>query len=245
MTNRWLVMRFEAPLMAFGGVAIDQLGPVRDYPAASMLTGLIGNALGWHWADGAAHQEMQDRIVFGARSERQESVLVTDSQNAQLAKSDKGWTTSGAPEGRDGASYGAPHRRFRDYHAELSLQVVLRLRPAAAAPTLEDVAEALDRPARPLYLGRKPCLPSRPLLASDADRWVGGSVVHDALRALPGGATPAPATWPVGEGPDTDTPDTGTNVDRITDLADLRNWRSGLHAGSRRVVEGRITPAAP
>ena len=240
MTIRWLVLRFEAPLMAFGGVAIDQLGPVRDYPAASMLTGLIGNALGWHWADGTAHQEMQDRLVFGTRTERQESELVTDSQNAQLAKTDKGWTTTKGPEGRDGASYGAPHRRFRDYHAELSLRVVLRLRPAATAPTLDDVAEALDRPARPLYLGRKPCLPSRPLLASGADRWVEGSVVHDALQALPGGQAPLPATWPVGEGPDT-----GPSVDRITDLADLRNWRSGLHAGSRRVVEGRITPAAP
>ena len=240
VTTRWLVMRFEAPLMAFGGVAIDQIGPVRDYPAASMLTGLIGNALGWHWADGPAHQALQDRLVFGARADRQESVLVTDSQNAQLAKSDKGWTTSGEPEGRAGASYGAPHRRFRDYHADLSLRVVLRLQPADTPPTLDDVADALDKPARPLYLGRKPCLPSCPLLAPGKRRWVVGSAVHDALCALPGSATPLPATWPVGEGPDT-----GEGVDRITDLADLRNWRSGLHAGNRRVVEGRITPAAP
>lgn len=240
MTTRWLVMRFEAPLMAFGGVAIDQIGPVRDYPAASMLTGLIGNALGWHWADGTAHQALQDRLVFGVRSEGQESVLVTDTQNAQLAKSDKGWTTRGEPEGRAGASYGAPHRRFRDYHADLSLRVVLRLRPAETPPTLDEVADALDRPARPLYLGRKPCLPSCPLLAPGARRWVVGTAVHDALRALPESTTPLPATWPVGEGPDT-----GEGVDRITDLADLRNWRSGLHAGSRRVVEGRITPAAP
>ena len=42
MTPRWLVLRFDAPLMAFGSVAVDQVGPVRDFPAASMLTGLIG-----------------------------------------------------------------------------------------------------------------------------------------------------------------------------------------------------------
>ena len=226
--------------MAFGGVAIDQIRPVRDYPAASMLTGLIGNAFGWHWSNSTAHQAMQDRMIFGTRVEQQESVLLTDSQNVQLAKSDKGWTTRGAPEGRDGASYGAPHRRFRDYHADLSARVVLHLRPADTVPTLDDVAEALDRPARPLYLGRKPCLPSCPLLASGTDRWVRGSSVYDALCAIPGSPTPLPATWPVGEGPES-----GQDVDRITDLADLRNWRSGLHAGSRRVVEGRITPATP
>lgn len=239
MTVRWLVMRFEAPLVAFGGVAIDQMGPVRDYPAASMLTGLIGNALGWHWSNGEVHQTMQDRMIFGARMERPESVLLTDTQNAQLASGDKGWTTRGMPEGRDGASYGAPHRRFRDYHAELSLRVVLHLRPADEAPTLDDVAEAIDRPARPLYLGRKPCLPSRPLLACSDDRWVVGATVYEALCAIPGTGGPLPAIWPVGEGPEA-----GDGVDRITDLADLRNWRSGLHAGSRRVVEGRLTPVA-
>lgn len=239
MTMRWLVIRLEAPLMAFGGVAIDQVGPVRDYPAASMLTGLIGNAFGWHWADGATHQAMQDRLVFGARAERQEHTLLTDSQNVQLAKSDKGWTTTGLPEGRAGASYDAPHRRFRDYHADSSLRMVLHLRPADVAPTLDAVAQALDRPARPLYLGRKPCLPSCPLLESGNDRWVVGRSVHEALCAIPGPTMQLPATWPMGEGPDA-----GQGVDRIADLADLRNWRNGLHTGSRRVVEGWITPAA-
>jgi hypothetical protein len=29
-------------------------------------------------------------------------------------------------------------------------------------------------------------------------------------------------------------------VDRVIDLADLRNWRAGTHSGTRRVVEGRV-----
>ena len=45
--HRWLVLRLEAPLLAFGGVAIDQVGVTRDYPAASMLTGLLASALGY------------------------------------------------------------------------------------------------------------------------------------------------------------------------------------------------------
>lgn len=237
VTHRWLVLRFEAPLMAFGGVAIDQVGPVRDFPAASMLTGLIGNAFGWHWSDDIDHQSIQDRLVFAARRER-EGALLTDSQNAKLDKSDKGWTTLGKPEGRDGRTYNAPHRRQRDYHADAALRIVLRLEPADKTPTLEDLASALDRPARPLFLGRKPCLPSAFLLDAEPARWAWGTTAHQALQAVEGGPIPLRSLWPVGQGPEA-----GEGVDRITDLADLRNWRTGLHGGSRRVVEGRVTPA--
>ena len=184
---------------------------------------------------------MQDRLIFAARRER-EGTLLTDTQNAQLAKNDRGWTTRGAPEGRGGASYGAPHRRQRDYHADLSVCVVLRLDPAGEAPTLDALAQAFDRPARPLFLGRKPCLPSRPLLAKEPIRWVTGSTAHEAICAVPGQGGPLRALWPVDQGPATPAHD---GVDRIADLADLRNWRTGLHGGSRRVVEGRVVPATP
>ena len=237
MTRQWLVLRLDAPMMSFGGVAIDQVGPVRAFPAASMLTGLIGNALGWHWSDGATHQATQDRLVFAVRRER-EGLLLTDSQNAQLTKNDRGWTTRGVPEGREGASYSAPHRRLREYHADLSARVVLRLDPAGETPTLEELAQAFDRPARPLFLGRKPCLPSAPLLARDPARWVTGDTAYEALSSVPGGGGRLRALWPVGQGPEG-----GDVVDRIVDLADLRNWHTGLHGGSRRVVEGWITPA--
>ena len=240
MTVRWLVVRFEAPLIAFGGIAVDQIGPVRDFPSASMLRGLIGNALGWHWSDGRAHQAVQDRMIFAARRDR-EGTLLTDTQNAMLNKDDKGWTTHGVPEGRDGASYGAPHRRQRDYHADVSMRIVLRLSPEEETPTVDDLAEAFDNPARPLFLGRKPCLPSAPLLSPGAGRWVTAATAHEALCSIPGAeqaVEPLRALWPVGEGPEA-----GEMVDRIYDLADLRNWRTGLHGGSRRVVEGRMIGA--
>ena len=118
------------------------------------------------------------------------------------------------------------------------MRIVLRLAPVGATPTLDDLAAAFDRPARPLFLGRKPCLPSRPLLTAGPGRWVTGATAYDALRAVPG-AGEKRAMWPVGEGPEG-----GDDVDRIADLADLRNWRAGFHAGSRPVVEGRLSPAS-
>lgn len=238
MTHQWLVLNLDAPLMAFGGVAVDQVGPTRDFPAASMLTGLFGNALGWHWSDRQAHQSLQDRLVFASRRDC-EGTAITDSQNVQLSKLDKGWTTRGRPEGRAGASYSAPHRRQRDYHADSSVCVVLRLEPARDKPVLEELAAALERPARPLFLGRKPCLPSAPLLKGKSGRWVVADKAYSALAAIPGKDAALRAQWPIGEGPESP----GNLVDHIVDHTDLRNWLTGLHGGSRRVVEGRIIPA--
>ncbi len=235
MTHRWLVLRFEAPMMAFGGVAIDHVGPTRNFPAASMLTGLIGNSLGWNWSDRGLHQDMQDRLLFAARLDR-DGIRIQDTQNAQLAKDDKVWTTFGFPEGRDGASYDAPHRRFREYLADASVRLVLRLNPADETPTLGEIAEAFDRPARPLYLGRKPCLPSMPLLEQASDRWIVADTAWNALRAVPGTETRLRAQWPINEGPSE-----GECVERIVDVADLRNWHTGLHVGVRQTIDGWVS----
>lgn len=226
VTHRWLVLNLTAPMMAFGGVAVDQVGPTRCFPAASALTGLLGNALGLDWSDRAAHQDLQDRLIFASALLR-EGRLLTDSQNAQLAKTDRGWTTGGLPEGRDGASYGAPHRRRRDYLADAAVRTILRL--TQGDPDLNRIAAALDRPARPLFIGRKACLPAGPILGGA----VHGATAHEALVAA--GAGGFAAEWPEGEGPDA-----GQGADFAHSLPDRRNWRSGLHGGARTVHGGRL-----
>lgn len=235
--HRWLVLHLEAPLVSFGGAAIDHVGITRDFPAASMLTGLIANALGLLRTDSIAHQRLQDRLVFAARLERESALSVlTDTQNAQLAKNDKGWTSWGTPEGREGASYGAPHRRRRDYHTDANVTVVIRLERTDEPPSLDDAASALARPARPLFIGRKSCLPSAPIWRGEE---VHASTAYDALRSI---GAPLPgnrrlrALWPAGEGPSLNEPE----VSRVVALPDLRNWRTGLHGGTRNVVEGFI-----
>lgn len=234
MTQRWLHLRLTAPLMAFGGVTIDQVGPTRDFPSASALTGLFANALGWRREDGHAHQTLQDRLEFGALIAR-EGRLLTDNQNARVYEEEPGWTTFGSPETRNkGSSYSnsaltsqtgnqrgrswLTHRRVRDYLADHDCRVVLRLLPGDG-PDLDALAAALDRPARPLFIGRKPCLPSAPLFAG----WVEGADARAALAAL---ALPGRAIWPMVDG------------ESGHDLPDLRNWVSGLHGGSRLVCEG-------
>ena len=233
----WLVLRLEAPLLAFGGVTIDQVGITRDFPAASMVTGLLANALGWERTEWEAHQTLQDRLIFAARRDRENpSGILIDMQNAKLEANERGWTTYGKPEGRAGASYSSPHRRQREYHADACVTVVLRLEPAGDAPDLNAIAEALDRPARPIFLGRKSCLPSSPLRVCN----ISASSAYEALRKAPAvdlPFDPLRALWPQQEGPIE-----GRPVHRVVALPDLRNWKTGLHGGTRLVVEGMVLP---
>jgi CRISPR system Cascade subunit CasD len=234
---RWLVLVLRAPLASFGGEAIDARGVTRDFPAASALTGLLGNALGYERHEAGLLHRLQTRLVFGALRETEPPLgRLTDFQTARLSKDDRGWITRGEPEGRAGGAetYKNPHIRTRDYHADAALTVVLRLAPAEEPPDLEALAAALDRPARPLFIGRKACLPAAPINGG----FVEAPSAPDALVAVAApSARPFRAIWPVDEGE--------AGADRILTLTDERNWRSGLHGGGRRVVEGRIKSALP
>ena len=237
---RHLIVRLEAPLMAFGGETIDNLGVIRPFPAASMLTGLFANALGWRRVERERHQELQDRMIFAARIDREPAggVRMTDFQTAQLAANDRGWTTRGAPEGRAGGAntYHAPHLRYRDYYADMRVTVALRLEPADDAPTLDELAQTLQEPKRPLFIGRKPCLPSAPLFGGFVEGDTALEALLDAVPPGDGRGESCRLLWPQGEGVD-DIPPNRTYM-----LTDQRNWdSSGLHGGGRWVCEGAVS----
>ena len=226
-----LILRLEAPLMAFGSTMIDANGPTRDLPIVSMVTGLVANALGWHRAQRELHRDLQRRIVMGARLDRPGSEL-RDFQTAQLGANDRGWTTRGEPEGRAGGAntYKSPHIRKRHFRADAFVTIALRLEPADESPTLDEIAAALAEPARPLFIGRKPCLPSRPLLAEPP---LDAANVHEALtRAALAEASDSNACvrlvlprrdWPPSPEPL-----------RTELVADVRDWIAGVHAGETR-----------
>lgn len=236
---RHLILALEGPLAAYGAEMVDARGPVRDWPGASLLTGLLANALGFHRGERERHQVLQDRLRVAVRIDRRGSLL-RDFQTAKLEKNDRGWTTRGEPEGRDGATYDTPHIRERDYWADLALSVAVALDPPDAEPDIDALAHALNQPARPLFLGRKPCLPSRPILAGVVE-------ADDALHALalhPNGAddaVPDPLLV-VLAGP-------GGNHWLRQDVqalfvTDERNWMSGVHGGERTFLRGTAAALA-
>ncbi len=239
---RHLIMRLEAPLMAFGGETIDNYGFIRRFPSASMITGLLANALGWSRIEADRHQRLQERLILAARIDREPAggMRLTDFQTAQLGASDMGWTTRGLPEGRAGGAntYNAPHLRYRDYFADMRVAVALRLEPVDDSPTLDNLMAALEEPSRPLFIGRKPCLPSRPLFVD----FVEGNTALDALMALQpeedsDDSDTLAAMWPANE---VTNGDERVEITRRYMLTDQRNWVSGLHGGGRWVCEGSV-----
>lgn len=242
---RHLILNLESPLMAFGGETIDNLGVIRWFPAASMLTGLFANALGWRRTERERHQRLQDRLVFAARIDREPAggVRMTDYQTVKLYEDDRGWTTRSAPEGRQKSpSYRLESssgrrtltwQRYRDYFADMCVTVALRLEPAGDDPTLDDLSDALQEPARPLFIGRKPCLPTTSLFRDFSEGDTALAALLTTTLDEPGGEQDSvKLLWSNGEGVN------GITANRTYMLTDQRNWGSGLHGGGRQVCEG-------
>lgn len=225
-----LLLVLEGPLSAFGAEMVDGRGPVRDWPGASLLTGLLANALGWVRGARDAHDRLQARLEFAVALD-QPGAPMRDYQTARLAMDDLGWTTFGQPQGRGGAGGEATTLiRERDYRADASIRVALQLREAAEAPTLEELAAALQAPARPLFLGRKPCLPSRPIFEALVE-------ADDVLAAL----APAAGADPVVVV--RDRPGLPDSFERLH-VTDQRHFRSGVHGGERVFRRGRWSALA-
>jgi CRISPR system Cascade subunit CasD len=103
------------------------------------------------------------------------------------------------------------------------------LRVADAAPTLEGIAAALEAPSRPLFLGRKPCLPSRPLFAG----FIEAEDALAAVRAAPRIDDSDPDPWIVIR----DRPGLPLAFEPLH-VTDERNWIAGVHAGERLFRRG-------
>jgi len=225
-----LLLRLEAPLLSLGSAAVDQRRPIQRWPAASMLTGLLGNALGYRRTEPALLDQLQARLRWAARIDRP-GVPITDFQTAQLDGRDQGWTTAGTVEERAGGAdtYHSPHIRWRDYRADASLAVALRLDDAALSPTLSELAAALDRPVRPLFIGRKNCLPSQRLLIGLVD--ASDVVAALALAPVATDADPSPAVF----FNDNDVVPTGNLVTHRA--SDQRRFSMDVHAGQQTIHE--------
>jgi CRISPR system Cascade subunit CasD len=237
---RLLLLRFDAPLMSFGGVAVDNRGVTRLMPTRSMLTGLLGNALGYHHRDGERLGALQGHLRYAARCDRQGKLLV-DFHTVDLGQRhlmEGGWTTRGQVEKRGGASAAETHIRYRHYLADAVFTLALGV-AEEKAPNVEELAKALDEPARPLFLGRKTCLPSGPILLGTCE----ADTPLEALRA-----------WPAITPPQADDRQTATfwwtdepgvpEGDRSFTVADDRDWFNQVHTGRRRLHEKEF-PLAP
>jgi CRISPR system Cascade subunit CasD len=226
-----LVLRLDAPLMSFGGVVVDERGVTEPCPTRSMLTGLLGNALGYDHREAGALGRLQDRLRYAARRDRAGHPL-TDFQTVDLGQPflGDGWTTHGAVASRRGGSAATgTHIRWRQYWADAIFTVGLTLEPAQEEPDLARCAAALAEPERPLFLGRKPCLPSRPLLAG----LIRASSLHAALASAPLSARATAGPWAAWWPETTGEPHPPSGQGQLVSVWDQRDWANQIHTGRR------------
>lgn len=169
-----LLLRLGGPLQAWGDQSRFERRTTRPEPTKSGILGLIAAAQGRSRED-----DLTDLGVlgYGVRVE-QEGQLVRDYQTAQRPDSvlGKGWAN--------------PKLSYRYYLADALFLVGVQ----GDRTLLEGIAEAIRSPEFPLYLGRRSCPPSRPILhvgeAGDAGAAIMDGDVATVLAGQPWIAEP-------------------------------------------------------
>jgi CRISPR system Cascade subunit CasD len=182
---------------------------------------------------------LQERIRYAVRRDRT-GKRIQDYQTVDFSKpymdDARAWTTDGTLEQRKGGSASSgTHIRQRDYLADACYTIALTLEGPDEAPTLDDLAEALQRPARPLFIGRKPCLPATPL-------FVGRTTSDDLASALSDptflAAKCSPGEYTIWHEADREDMKSRPYTDR-------RDWQNQVHTGQRWVKEDTVEISAP
>jgi CRISPR system Cascade subunit CasD len=185
-----LLLRLEGPLQSWG---IRSRWDVRDSakaPTKSGIVGLLGCALGYERGDERLLQ-ISRQLRLGVRVEHA-GRMVTDYQTI----TDYLPTAGGEWKGRDGRRKSASDLREsgalpatiispRAYLEDASFLVALE-ESAPGSGVLEECARALVTPRWPLFLGRKCCIPTRPIYDARCDGLQDHYAdIEDALRQHP------------------------------------------------------------
>ena len=160
-----LLLRFDAPMVSFGGARVDTNGVQQVIPGRAMLTGLLGNALGWEHREADRLGALQARLRYAVRQDHAGDAMI-DYHTVDMGQPFmlEGWTTRGAPESRAGGeSRTGTLIRLQHYRVDAEYSIALTV-VGDGTPTVDELARALERPERPLFIGRKCCLPASPIL---------------------------------------------------------------------------------
>lgn len=186
MAKPILLLRLEGPLQAWG---VRSRWDVRDTgpePTKSGIIGLLGCALGYPLYDPRLENELDAHLRFGVRVEHP-GVIVTDYQTitdylptAAGQYKSRGGVKSLEALRRDGdapATIISPRSYLEDAAFLVGLEAIV-----GQDNLLERCATKLQQPTWPIYLGRKACIPTRPVCEELTDRY---DSLEDALQRHP------------------------------------------------------------
>ncbi len=194
---KFLLLRLYAPLASWGDVAVGEFRPSHGYPGRSALLGLIGAALGIERSDEDGHRRLDEALAFAVAVYR-EGALLRDYHTAQVPGAA---TLKKRPHCTRADELAMPRHELntilsrRDYRQDAVCIAGVSLRAGHAAPDLEAVRTALQRPRFTPYLGRKACPPALPfspqVVEADTFRSAIEAAAFPALDELAGAALPS------------------------------------------------------
>lgn len=163
-----LILRLEGPLQSWGESAKWDMRDSADFPTKSGIVGLLGCAMGLERGDPEL-EKLSNALALAVRADRK-GVRAVDYQ-----------TVTGNPlrnaEGKP-KSTGNTIVSRRTYLQDACFTVFLETDTAWA----KRIVSALRAPRWCIYLGRKSCVPSRPVLAQEGVNYVS---LEEALRRYP------------------------------------------------------------
>ena len=163
-----LLLRLEGPLQSWGSRSRWDVRDTQPEPTKSGIVGLLGCALGYERGDRRLEEELDGGLMFGVRVEHPGRVLedfqtVTDFLPTAAGEFRvSGGTRSASALRSDREARPATILSPRFYLEDASFLVALE-GVKSGSDLLPRCASALQRPAWTLFLGRKACVPTRPI----------------------------------------------------------------------------------
>jgi CRISPR system Cascade subunit CasD len=187
-----LLLRLEAPLQSWGARSRWDVRDTEPEPTKSGVIGLLGCALGYGIGDARLETELDAGLVFGVRVEHAGRVG-RDYQTVSgfLPTADGRFRHTGVRTATsleklrgDPDVIPATIESPRFYLEDASFLVALASANAdeGGRALLARCAAALKDPVWPLYLGRKACVPTRPIFEALTSEYAD---LEDALRRHP------------------------------------------------------------
>jgi CRISPR system Cascade subunit CasD len=186
--NPILLLRFEGPLQSWGGRSRWDVRDTQAEPTKSGVIGLLGCAFGFERGD-TRLEELDQALRFGVRVEHPGHEL-EDYQTITeyLPTAEGSYKHSGTKTGsslakiREGGFEPSTIISPRSYLEDAAFLVALEARNLEHQSWLEEAAQAIQAPRWTLFLGRKTCVPTRPIFEQLSDQY---NNLEDALTRHP------------------------------------------------------------
>ncbi len=169
-TKKILILRLEGPLQSWGESAKWDMRDSADFPTKSGIVGLLGCAMGLERGDPEL-EKLSEAITLAVRADRSGRKTV----DFQTIRGTNGRPLRKADGTKD---YNGTIISPRTYLQDACFTVFILTDAAWAAK----IGSALCAPRWCIYLGRKNCVPSRPVLAEESEDYVS---LEDAISRYP------------------------------------------------------------